>query len=90
MTDKCYIRTSMEEEDKAAEGEVDSAKADTTKSVTPTNGKRTETAPESSAEGGVITPDQATVGTQLSAGTAENPATTKRSVGRRSVSKADN
>ena len=60
------------------------------KGVTPTSGKRTGTGPESLAEGGVITPDRAIAETQSSAGTAENPATTKKSTGRRNVRQADN
>ena len=60
------------------------------KSVTPNIGKRTETDLESSAQGGVITPDRAITETQLSADTTENLATTKRSAGRRSVRQADN
>ena len=41
------------------EEDADQAKADTTKSVTPTNGKWTDAGPESLAEGGVIMPDRA-------------------------------
>ena len=71
MMGECYIQTSMEQEDKVVEGEADLAKVDTTKSVTPTIGKWTEIALESSVEGGVITPNQATIETQSSAGTVE-------------------
>ena len=60
------------------------------KSVTLTNGKRTEMVPESSAEGGVITPDQAIVIPRLNVGTAENLATTKKSAKRRNARQIDN
>ena len=43
MMDKCYIQNLIEEEDTVVEEEADLAKADTIKSVTPTNGKRTGT-----------------------------------------------
>ena len=59
------------------------AKVDTTKSVTPTNGKQTETVPESSAEGEVITLDQSIATTKLNAGTMENATTMKRNAERR-------
>ena len=86
--DTCSIRISMEEENKDVEEEINSAKADKTKSATPTNGKRTDAVPGSLAQGEVITPDQAIAETQLSAGTTESPTTTKRSVERRSVKQA--
>ena len=63
---------------------------DKTKSATSTNGKQTDAVSGSLAQGGATTPDQAIVATQQNAGTAENPDTTKRSVGRRSVRQADN
>ena len=79
----------MEEEDTTTGGEANTTKADTTKSVTPSNGKWTETAPKSSAKGGVITPDQEIVQTQLNVGTAEKLATTKRSAERRNARQTD-
>ena len=45
MMDKWYFRTWMKEEDIVAEGEANTAKADTIKSVTPTNAKPTEMVP---------------------------------------------
>ena len=41
MADKCYTLASMEEEDMAAAGEANTAKADKSKSATLTNGKQT-------------------------------------------------
>ena len=89
-TDKCCIQTLMEEEDTTMVGEANTAKADTINNATIINAMRTKLVPKSSVEGGVITPDQGTVETQSSGGTVENPVNTKRSAGRRSVSKADN
>ena len=80
----------MEEEDTVAGGEADSAKADTIMSVTPTNGKQIDPVLESSAEGGVITPDQAIVETQSNVGTAENSAITKRTAEGRNMRQVDN
>ena len=54
----------------------------------PTNGKRTETIPESSVEGGVITSDHLGVTTHPNAGTVENMANTKRSAGKRRVTRS--
>ena len=76
----------MKEETSAVEIEVNSDKAvmaGRLKGETPTNGKRTETVPESLVEGGVITPDHPSVTTRLNAGTTENTATMKRSAGKR-------
>ena len=58
------------------------------KGETPTNGKRTEIVPESSVEGGVITPDHPGVLTHPNAGTVENMATMKRSAGKRRVTRS--
>ena len=63
---------------------------DRLKSITPTNGKRTEIVPESSMDEGVITSDQAIVVTRSNAGIVENSTTTKRSVERRNARRADN
>ena len=79
---KCFTPSRMIEETLAVEIEVDSDKAvmvGRLKSVTPTNGKRTGTVPESLAEGGVITPDRPIVTTRSNAGTVENTTTMKRS-----------
>ena len=83
--EKSYIQASMEEEDTVVAGEANTAKADKTKSATPTNGKRTDAVPGSLAQGGATTPDQAIVETQQHGGIAENPATTKKSAERRNV-----
>ena len=53
------------------------------KSVTPTNGKRIGTVPESLAEGGVITPGRPSVTTRSNAGTVENTTTMNRSAKKR-------
>ena len=81
---KCSTPSRMIEEILAVEIEVDSDKAvmvGRLKSVTPTNGTRTGMVSESLAEGGVITPDRPSVITCSNAGTVENTATMKRSVG---------
>ena len=88
--DKCYTQASMEEEDTVAAGEANTAKADKTKSATPTNGKRTDAVLGSLVQGGVILPDPVTAKTQLNAGIAENPATMKKNAERRSMRQVDN
>ena len=75
----------MIEETSAAEIQVNSDKAVMAvrlKGETPTNGKRTETVPESLVEGGVIMPNHPSVITHPNADTVENTATIKRSAGK--------
>ena len=76
----------MIEETWTAEIEVNSdtaVMASRLKGKIPTNGKRTETVPENSVEGGVITPDHPSVTTHLNVDTVENTSTMKRSAGKR-------
>ena len=53
----------------------------------PTNGKRIEIVPESSVEGGVITPNHPGIPIHPNVGTVENMATMKRSAGKRRVTR---
>ena len=74
-----------------AEIEISSDKAEVAgrrKGETPTNGKRTIIVPESTEEGGVISPDHPGVITHLNVGTVENMATMKRSAGKRRVTRS--
>ena len=83
---RCSTHSRMIEEDSVVEIEVGSDEADTVgrpKSVTPTNGKRTGTIPESLVEGGSTPSDRAIVTTRSNAGTVENTTTMKRSAGKR-------
>ena len=86
--EKCFTLSRMIEEATAAEIEANSAKAVVAgrpKGRIPTNGKRKIIVPESTEEGGVITPDHPGVTTHLNVGTLENMAIMKRSAGKRRV-----
>ena len=81
----------MIEETSAAEIEVNLDEAvmvGRLKGEIPTNGKRIETVPESSVEGGVIMPDHPGVTTHPNAVTVKNMATMKRSAGKRRVTRS--
>ena len=78
----------MIEEATATEIEVNSAKAVVVgrpKGGIPTNGKQTIIVPESTEEGGIITPDHPGVITHLNVGTVENMAIMKRSARKRRI-----
>ena len=80
----------MIEEATAAEIKANSAKAvvaSRPKDGIPTNGKRTIIVPESTEEGGVISPDHPGVINNLNVGTVENMATMKKSAGKRRVTR---
>ena len=88
---KCSIPNRAIGGTSTAEIEIISDKAEVAgrrKGETPTNGKRTEIVPESSVEGGVITPNHPSVLTHLNAGIVENMATMKRSAGKRRVTRS--
>ena len=81
----------MIEEATTAEIEVNSAKAvmaGRPKGKISTNGKRIIIVPESTEEGGVITPDHPGITTHLNVGTVENMAIMKRSAGKRHVTRS--
>ena len=88
---KYSIPNRMIEETLAAEIEVNSDKAvmvGRLKGEIPTNGKRIETVPESSVEGGVIMPDHPGVTTHPNAGIVETMATMKRSARKRRLTRS--